>query len=415
MMQHNDKYSELIKNRLSTEIQEILSIAGKIAKEQDQKLYIVGGMVRDLLLECSSPDLDLVVEGNAVDIANRFAETVGGKVTVHPRFRTATVKWDGKNVDFVTARSEIYSRPGALPTVKPGSIDDDLFRRDFTINSLAADLSSGNLIDPFNGRGDIDTGLIRILHEKSFIDDATRIWRAIRYEQRLNFTLEPDTLKLLKRDLDMLGTISRDRIRHELELVLKEDQPEKSILRADELGVIEKLHPSLAGDDWVSEKFKKAREIVSPTPPSPELYLAILAYRLNEDETEELITRLVLRKLQTRTLRDVCQLKNRLEKLSEYDIRPSEIYYLLHGLSRIALLAVAIAADSPTAQKNIGLYLDKLRYVRTVLTGKDLGKMGIKSGPGMKEILWKLLQAHLDGQVIDKQGEVKLVHKITHQ
>ncbi|MFC1947198.1 CCA tRNA nucleotidyltransferase [Chloroflexota bacterium] len=412
MMQQSDNISELIGNRLPTEMQEILVIAGKVAKEQGYKLYMVGGMVRDLLLGRPSLDLDLTVEGDAVDIAHRFAKAVQGKVTVHTRFRTATVKWEGKGVDFATARSENYSRPGALPAVEAGDIKTDLSRRDFTINSLAVDISSGELLDPYNGSKDIEKRLIRILHEKSFIDDATRIWRAIRYEQRLSFTLEPDTLKLVKRDLYMLDTISRDRIRHELELVLKEEYPEKAIHRADELGILKKLHPSLAGDDWISETFRKAREVISPNSPSIELYLTLLTFRLIEDETEEFISRLGLGKLQTQTLRDACLLKSRLSKLFESGIKPSEIYYLLHDLSHTALTAVSIAADSPAVNKNINLYLNKLRHVRSALTGKDLEKMGIKPGPYMKEILGKLLEARLDGQVTDKQDEIETVGKV---
>ncbi len=414
-MRNSDNISELVNRRLPAEVQDILTAVKKVAGEKQYSLYIVGGIVRDLLLGRTSLDLDLVVEGHAVDIAQRFAEAFQSKLRIHTRFQTATVKCGERSIDFVTARSEIYERPGALPTVKAGSLHDDLFRRDFTINSMAIDVSSNKLIDPYNGRKDIEKRLIRVLHEKSFIDDATRIWRAIRYEQRLDFTLEPDTFELLKRDLDMLDTISRDRVRHELELVLKEEQPEKVICRSAELEVLAKLHPSLAGDNWLTDKFREARELVSPDSPSPELYLALLAYRLTEDETEELITRLGLRKLQTQTLRDIILLKSRFNRLSESRIKPSEVYKLLHGIAYAALIAASIAADILTVRENIDLYLDKLRNVRLALTGNDLEKMGIKPGPHMKEILGKLLQARLDGQVTDKQGEIEMVKKIIHQ
>jgi tRNA nucleotidyltransferase (CCA-adding enzyme) len=413
-MKKSDNISELIKSQLPAEMQEILSIAGQVAGEQQHKLYMVGGIVRDLLLGRSSLDLDLVVEGDAIEISRHFAEKVKGKVTFHTRFLTATVKWEGWSVDFATARSETYSKPGALPAVEAGDIVTDLSRRDFTINSLAVDISSGELLDPYNGSEDIQKRIVRVLHEKSFIDDATRIWRAIRYEQRLDFTLEPDTLRLLKRDLNMLETISRDRIRHELELVLKEEFPEKAIRRARNLGVLEKLHPSLQGDNWLTEKFMKAREVVSPNSPSTELYLTLLGYRLNKDETEEFIGRLGLRKLQTRTLRDACLVKSRIYKISESGLKPGEIYNLLHGLSHTALVAATIATDSSIIIKNINLYLDKLRYVRTALSGKDLEEMGIKPGPLLKEILQKLLEARLDGQVTDRQDEIEMVEKIAH-
>ncbi len=401
--------SESMEERLPAEVQEVLKTASLAAAEQGYGLYLVGGMVRDLLLRRANLDVDLVVEGDAVSVARRMAEIVQGRVTVHSRFGTASVKWDSHSIDFATARSETYSRPGALPTVKPGVIDNDLSRRDFTVNSMAVEISSGRLIDPYNGREDIDKGLIRVLHENSFTDDATRIWRAIRYEQRLDFNLEPDTLKFLKRDIDMLDTISRDRIRRELELALKEDQPEKIIRRAGELGVLKKLHPALKSDDWMDDKFGEARNAASPDSPSPELYLALLAFRLTEKETDEFIDSLRPRKLQTKTLRDVCLLKNRLDKLSAPGIKHSEIYDLLHGLSRTALTAVSIADGSPTVKDNIHLYLNNLKNVRTVLTGKDLQIMGVPPGPRMKEILRKLLEARLNGTVIDRKGEIEMV------
>jgi tRNA nucleotidyltransferase (CCA-adding enzyme) len=166
--------------------------------------------------------------------------------------------------------------------VKPASIKDDLFRRDFTINAMAIELSTshyGQLIDLFGGQDDLEHKLIRVLHEKSFIDDATRIWRGLRYEQRLNFRLETVTLQLLKRDTSYLDKVSGDRIRHELELVLKEAYPEKVLSRADELGVLAKLHPALKGDGWQAGKFEQARKLSSPDSPSTELYLSLLAYR----------------------------------------------------------------------------------------------------------------------------------------
>ena len=165
-MKKSDNISELIKSQLPAEMQEILSIAGQVAGEQQHKLYMVGGIVRDLLLGRSSLDLDLVVEGDAIEISRHFAEKVKGKVTFHTRFLTATVKWEGWSVDFATARSETYSRPGALPAVEAGDIITDLSRRDFTINSLAVDISSGELLDPYNGREDIEKRFVRVLHEK---------------------------------------------------------------------------------------------------------------------------------------------------------------------------------------------------------------------------------------------------------
>ena len=178
-------------------------------------------------------DLDLVVEGDAIGLAKEFAEKVGGKLTVHTMFNTAKIALDKWTIDIAMARTETYAKPGALPVVKPGTLKTDLFRRDFTVNAMAICLSPdnyGELIDLYGGLNDLKNKIIRVLHEKSFIDDATRIWRAIRYEQRLGFQIEPETLKLLKRDVPMLKTVGGYRLRHELELVLKEKEPEKALV-----------------------------------------------------------------------------------------------------------------------------------------------------------------------------------------
>ena len=222
--------SDKTEKQLPAELVEFMQAAGLVATSQRQSLYLVGGVVRDLLLGRGNFDLDLVVEGDAISLAQRLADITQGKIRTHPRFNTAKLRWNRWSVDLATARSETYERPGALPRVKPGSLASDLFRRDFTINAMAIELvlgRYGQLIDPYRGRDDLNRGWVRVLHERSFIDDSTRIWRGLRYEQRLDFQLEPDTLKLLKRDIPMLDTISGDRIRHELELILREELPEK--------------------------------------------------------------------------------------------------------------------------------------------------------------------------------------------
>ncbi len=404
--------SRKMEKQLPAGLVEFMQTAGLVAASQGQNLYLVGGVVRDLLLGRTNLDLDLVVEGDAITLAMRLQKITQGKVTVHTRFQTANLKWNNWSADLATARSETYTRPGALPTVEPGSLDTDLFRRDFTINTMAIELVPrrwGRLIDLYEGRNDLKKGLIRILHENSFSDDATRIWRALRYEQRLDFRLEPDTLRLLRQNIAMLDTISSDRIRHELELVLKEEFPEKVVRRADGLGVLAKLHPSLRGDDWLSEKFEAARQASLPDSPSVELYLALLVFRLSNEETEEFIQRLRLRRSHARTLRDSYSLKARLGELSDPVLAPSRIYRLLHGFSQSALTANYLATDSPIAKQNIHLFLTRLRYVKPALTGNDLQKMGITPGPRMKEILERLHQARLDGKVTSKQGEVEMV------
>ena len=401
-----------IGRQLPSELVNFVRVAGELAANQGQSLYLVGGVVRDLLLRRPNFDLDLVLEGDAINLAEQLLQVRQGRIITHRRFGTAELQWDKWSVDLATARSETYVEPGALPSVSPGSIEDDLFRRDFTINAMAVMLNPnryGLLIDLYGGRDDLEHKLIRVLHENSFADDATRIWRGLRYEQRLNFQLGENSLKLLKRNVSMLDTISGDRIRHELELVLEEEFPEKVLLRAKKLKVLPKLHPALKGDDWLAEKFEQARELSSPNSPSVGLYLALLAYRLNAKESESLISQLRLSKALAQILEDTHNLKAELDWLAQPGPRPSSIYRFLHDYSLSAITANLLACNSLVIYQHIQFFLDKLRYIRPSLTGNDLKRMGITPGPRIKEVLDLLHDARLDERITTKEGEIDLV------
>lgn len=207
----------------------------------------------------------------------------------------------------------------------------------------------------------------------------------------------------------MLDTISGDRIRHELELILREEFPEKILCRADELKVLSKLHPSLQGNGWLAGKFGQARELSHPNLPPVGLYLTLLAYRLTDEEAEQLISRLRLSKSLAQTLRDTSSIKAKLQSLADPTLPPSGIYRLLYGYSPQAITANSLASGSPVARQHIQLFLNKLRYIKPSLTGDDLKSMGIAPGPRIKEILQLLHEARLDGKVTSKQGEEELV------
>ena len=279
--------SNLIEKNLPKKLVALTKKVANLAASRNQKLYLVGGMVRDILLGIPNLDLDFVVEGDAIELAKVLAQSINAKLTAHPMFNTAKISLGKWSIDIAMARTETYAKPGALPIVKPGTLKTDLFRRDFTINAMAINLNPtkyGELIDLYGGMDDLKNKLIHVLHEKSFIDDATRIWRAIRYEQRLGFKIETGTLKLLKRDGVQLRTVGGYRMRRELELVLKEEKPEKALRRADRLGVLKELHPSLKADKWLVEKFREARKSDEA---NPDVYLAMLASRLTDAERNE--------------------------------------------------------------------------------------------------------------------------------
>jgi len=387
----------------------VRDISGQAAR-QGQRVYLVGGVVRDLLLGYPNFDLDLVVEGDAVKLAQQVAETSQAKLLAHQRFGTAKLRYENFTLDLATARKETYAGPGALPTVTPGNLKDDLIRRDFSVNAMAISLAAndyGELLDPYQGKNDLEHRLIRILHPESFSDDATRILRAIRYEQRLCFELEAQTAELLKRDIPMLDTISSDRIRHELELIFKEKQPEFIINRLGELGVLPRISPFLKGDGRIVEKFDKARRLKKPTQ-LPSLYFCLLIYSFSERELEQFLARLNIPAKLSRAMRDTLHLKTKLPLLDKPSLKPSEIYYLLREYEPLAIQANAIASDSSIVYHNLQLYLTKLRYVRTALDGEELKRLGISAGPEIGRILQILHKSKLDGEVRTKADEKKL-------
>ncbi|MDO8472807.1 MAG: hypothetical protein Q7T05_03210 [Dehalococcoidia bacterium] len=384
------------------------------ARKKRKRLYLVGGVVRDLLLGRPCLDIDLVLEGDAINLS----ETVGAdggacKLTVHPAFGTATLKGDGFALDLVTARRETYSRPGALPEVTPSNLNDDLYRRDFTVNAMAIPLTGrqrGRLIDPWGGQADIENRLIRVLHDNSFVDDATRILRAMRYEQRLAFKLEDSTEFLLKRDVSRLDTISGDRIRHELDRIFEEQHPELVLHRGGQFDVWKRLHPALKGNNWIADSFHRAREMLRPTPIA--LYYALFLYRLNEDEASQALNRLDAPKLTTKVVLDTVTLKDSLGPMSADGLKASQIYSDLRDLSGPSIIANIIASPDPAVSKPLTLYLEKLRYVKPCLRGDDLVRMGASPGPAVGELLSKLHRAKLDGEVSNKADEVKMVRTL---
>ena len=405
-----------INKQLPAELVGFMKMAGEQAEARGQKLYLVGGVVRDLLLSRPNLDLDLVVRGDAIGLAEVLAKLKNGKVIAHTRFNTAKIRWDRWSVDFASTRAEVYEKPGALPVVQcGGDIEGDLIRRDFTINAMAADLDPehfGDIIDLFKGREDLEKGNIRILHDNSFKDDATRIWRAVRYEQRLDFNIEPHTRDRLKQDLAYLDTISGDRIRHELELCLEESSPDKVLLRANKLGLLSRICPSLEVAEWTARKIARARGILQPYSPPEEIYLAFLIYHLTPQELDDLIIYLKFSRQLSRILHDTLDLKSHLAELESPNATPSLIYRVLHQFHHTAVLTNLLAADSPLIRGKIENYLKTMRSVQPALTGDDLKGLGIHSGPRIKETLELLLEARLDGKVETRQGEIQMVEKL---
>ncbi len=398
---------------LPADLLELVRHASETARELGFGLYVVGGFVRDLLLNQPNLDLDLVVEGDAIKLAEQLEKKFGGRVHGHTRFGTAKWMLEDRetHLDFTSARTEFYEHPSALPEVERSSIKQDLRRRDFTINTLAICLDPdryGQLLDPFGGESDLRDGVIRVLHHLSFVEDPTRILRAVRFEQRFGFRIEARTAELLNDALDMLNRVSGERIRHELRLIFQEAEPEKAMARVNELGVLKTIYSPLAFAPWHADKFIAAREERKPT---PIIYFGLVAYHWSVRDANEFSARLRFSNTEAETLKQVVALREESKALASARLQPSEIYRMLSGYSDDALIIASLATDNARVCERIHAFRTRWRSVAPELTGNDLKRLGISPGPMYRDILSKLQEARLDGRISNRGQEEEFVRE----
>ena len=405
-------YLKALQDRTRPDLWALITRLADLAADRASPLYIVGGRVRDLLLERPATDLDLVVEGDALELVRALALDQGGEAVVHPRFGTATYRTGALRFDLATARTETYSRPGVLPDVRPGPIEEDLARRDFTVNAMALRLSppdAGTLLDRFGSRQDVEDGLIRVLHDGSFVDDPTRTMRAIRYEQRLGFEIEPSTLVLLSRDLHLLPSVGVDRLRRELDLFLLEAAPELPMLRAESLGVLQTIDPALQPGARLSESFQFARRQLGQVEPA--INLALLLYSVETVEAMQFLDRYRFPKESIGLVKGTLALRDAEARISVEGLRDSQVYALFKGFDRDSVCAFGIATGDNIARARAADYLSRLADIRPELTGKDLIALGVPRGPDIGSLLNRLLEARLDGLTASREDETALVRE----
>jgi tRNA nucleotidyltransferase (CCA-adding enzyme) len=388
------------------------------AAEGVEGVYLVGGTVRDILLGEPSFDVDIAVEGDAVALARRVASALGGRVRVHEKFGTAVVLYGrGQRVDIVTARTELYDAPAALPTVEHASIREDLFRRDFTINAMAASLKGedfGRLVDPFGGRRDLAAGIIRVLHNLSFIEDPTRIFRAVRYENRYGFRMDEHTLRLARSCVEMglVGDLSSARLRDELVALLEEGEVGHSLLRLAELGAAEAVHPHLAADEEAVRLIRRGRELAARYGveiPAWRLGLAVLARRMPADELYTWLTRLKVRRRDAEQIAAAVRLAPRLlARLRGRELAPSQVVALVEPHAPDAPLLALALEEVPALHR----YFAELRRVRLEVTGRDLAALGLAESPRVGEVLAELRRRKLDGELDGREAELAAAREL---
>lgn len=410
-------------NKLDPAVQWLCHEVGRVAAKNNMVAYAVGGFVRDLFLSRPNFDLDFVIEGNAIELADALEHEYPSRLEVvakHDRFQTATLTFYAdkkREVDLSTARTEYYEYPAALPTVEPSKLEQDLFRRDFTINALAVCLNPGRygeLVDHFDGLSDLKKKVVRILHPFSFIEDPTRIVRAVRFAARLDFHLDAKTKERAKKAIamgvfDELGGV---RLREEIRLIL--DSPNRLValdLLGELGGSMRFLQADLEYNLRTKHLVRRSERLLERYPVDDPftVYLGLLVSSVPFERLDAVLDRLSLSNDQKTTIKKGIEL-SRIETDDPEVLSRSKIFKMLRDHTRESLsIAACLAATGTSVRRMIKLYLDELANVSVRLSGHDLVEMGIAEGPQIGKVLNGLLDGRLDGTIKTEADEKKFV------
>lgn len=413
-----------MKKQLPQQLLNILRKAGEIADELNYTVYCVGGFVRDLLLQVSNFDVDLVVEGDGLKLAAAMAASFDVKLRTHERFGTAVVILaDGSKIDVATARTEYYEFPAALPQVEKSSLKEDMYRRDFTINTLAICLNPdhfGELIDYFGGCNDLRKGLIRILYNFSFVEDPTRIIRAIRFEQRYQFKIEADTMRFAKDAIErrMLGKLSYKRIITELILILNEKDPRPALRRMQEIGVWKFVLPEIDFDKVSWSKLKRVPLVAGWWLDRYYgwkfktwlVYLIVIFAQLDPENKEKVLQYYPIDRTAKKAIIDSATIPQLAVSISADRLMlPSDYDRILAELANENKLYLLLCIKDESAWDRVNQYLDLKDRVRIEINGQDLRELGLKPGPAYKLILDRLYKYKLDEKLTTRREEIDMV------
>jgi tRNA nucleotidyltransferase (CCA-adding enzyme) len=418
-----------LKRRLGRRRLELVERIGEVAAQQGWATYLVGGVVRDLLLGRATKDLDLVVVGNAPEVAALVARSEAGQLREHRAFGTASIEFeDGLRVDLATARRESYARPAALPRTIASGMVDDLLRRDFTINSLALDLSSscfGEIMDPGRGRADVRRGLIRVLHERSFLDDPTRIFRALRFANRLGFEIETSTAALMHSASasGVVDRLSAARVRRELRMIFDEPGWAGAAGALSDYDLWTAVEPSLGGGRGSAGRVERAEswaEWYAATEGAESvsrwvLALAALAHGGARDERKRVVRRLRPGRQDATDLIDAPGRAREIlrELRAARHPRPSRVFRICEGASVITCLVALSDTRAGAVRHAICGYLRRFSSFEADISGDDLLREGVPAGPLVGIGLRAALEAKLDGRASDASRQLAVAIRAT--
>ena len=417
----------LLHERLSTAQMNIVKKVGEVADELNQSAFLVGGVVRDLLLRVNNLDVDVVIEEDGIRFARYLAERVNGHFRSHQKFNSAVVVFpDGYKLDVVTARTEFYKHPAALPIVDTSSVKQDLYRRDFTINAMAVRINRkgfGELIDFFGGQQDLKERLIRVLHSLSFVEDPTRVYRAIRFEKRLGFRIDKHTLNLLKNTIQQgfCEQLNGRRLLYELTMIFQEADPLPILQRMVDLNLLKFIQPGLRQKDLFLKRMKSIKAILDWyyylfLPQKPDKILVFLMGFMQDstpDEVESLINRFFFSPHQRRIITSVqTQYKQVLTLLSKKTDPPNHtLFNTLMPLPLETLLFFMALAETERARERVSRYLTTLAKVEIKITGEDLLGLELAPGPHFRGIFQDVHHKQLDGLLPSRQAQLKYVRE----
>jgi tRNA nucleotidyltransferase (CCA-adding enzyme) len=428
MYRKRKNVKKLMEERLSKTTLRTLTEIGDLADSLGYHAFLVGGFVRDLLLRNENSDIDIVIEGDGITFAEEMQKRFGVKVRPHKEFGTAKVIYPGGfKIDIASARLEYYKAPAALPIVEHSSLKLDLHRRDFTINTLAIALNQktfGQLIDFFGAQRDIKENTIRVLHSLSFVEDPTRVFRAIRFEHRFGFQIGKHTMSLIRNAVKMnfLSKIRGKRIWAELALILLEDVPEKVLKRLQELDLLKFIYSRLLFDKDKERLFNQMHnvykwyELLYKGQPCDRLpyYILGLIDHMNREEIIDFCAKTEMtERLKKKTIENVELLREILSRLGMgfYAMKKSEIYRLIEPLSQEGKLFIMAKTRSEAIKRAISNYITYIDSLRPTVTGEDLKRMGIKEGRVYREILESLKDAKIDLNLRTKDEEAEFVRE----
>jgi tRNA nucleotidyltransferase (CCA-adding enzyme) len=417
-----------MKERLSAGLIRNLQQIGEVADELGAGAYVVGGFVRDLFLYRSDEDIDIVIEGDGIAFAKKYAKMVGARLHTHEKFGTAVIIFPvGFKIDVASARMEYYRFPAALPVVERSSIKLDLYRRDFTINTLAIQLNPdkfGTLIDFFSARKDIKEKIIRVLHNLSFVEDPTRVFRAIRFEQRFEFSIGKLTAGLITNaiSMDFFRELSGKRVFAELRLILQEENPVVAIRRLNDFDLLKVIHPSVKLEKELQKTLNSAKKVLSwhdllfleESYKRWIVYFLILIKHCNSQISQDICQRFEL-KPEDETIVSTGRFEaDRCVYWLERNLPASDsvLYRKLAGFKTELVLYMMAVARKKAVKKSISHYFTDLRRTKLSLKGRDLKNMGLKPGPVYRQVLAAVLDARLDGALKSKRDEIEFARQM---